>query len=111
MNIDTIYAAIDLAYEAGKWAGQVDLEEHYDREQFSSAIIETLVAKKTSMPTNKASNGRTVTIDLRSERWRAGVRADSMNYLKIARSLIEDETQSPSIGLYPELSSSEATVG
>ena len=72
MKNDLISAAIALAFEAGTWAGQVDLEEHFDREQYLYSMREVYVAKKTSMPQHPASSGRTVTINLRSDDWRIG---------------------------------------
>ena len=88
MDNDKIKLAIELAFEAGKWAGQVELEEHYDREQFSTSMIESLISKKTSMPTESASNGRTVTINLRSKEWRDGVIKSSNEYKQKAIQLL-----------------------
>ena len=62
-----------LAFEAGRWMGEVDLEVHYDREQYGIALVESIVARKTCMPCFPASTGRTVTVNLRSDRWREGV--------------------------------------
>lgn len=85
---DKIKLAIELAFEAGKWVGQVELEEHYDKEQFSTAIMESLVSKKTAMPIDKASTGRTVTINLRSKEWRYGVIKSSNEYKQKAIELL-----------------------
>lgn len=90
-----IEAGLRLAFEAGKWAGQVELEEHFDLEQYSSVAVESLMARKTSMPISKQSTGRTVTINLRSDEWRNGVKKSSIKYLDKAKELIfkalEDE--------------------
>lgn len=88
-------AALELAFEAGKWEGQVELEEHFDREQYSQVIPEVFAAKKTAMPNDFASNGRTVRINLRSNEWRAGVRKSAKEYLDKAKTLIN---QPPSTG-------------
>lgn len=86
-----INLAIQLAFEAGRWLGQVDLESHYDREQYSQAIIESEFSKKFAMPAHPASNDtREVTIALRSETWRTGVRNSSYNYLQIAINLLNE---------------------
>lgn len=82
-------AAIQLAFEAGKWAGQVELEEHFDREQFSQAVLESLNSRKTSMPSIPESTGRTVTINLRSEQWRNGVKKSAREYLEMAERFLE----------------------
>ena len=85
----TFEAALLLAFEAGKWVGQVELEEHYDREQYSSVVIELLSAKKTAMPLHESSNGRTVIINLRSDIWREGVRKSANEYLNKARQYLD----------------------
>jgi len=81
-------AALLLAFEAGKWVGQVELEEHYDREQYSTAIVESLYSKKNAMPLHDESNGRSVTINLRSNTWREGVRKSANEYLEKAKKLL-----------------------
>lgn len=83
-------AALQLAYEAGRWQGQVDIEEHYDREQYSHVLPEVFVSKKTGMPSDLASTGRTVRINLRSEQWREGVRRSVREYLDKARSALAE---------------------
>lgn len=84
MTDEVIELAIYLAFEAGRWLGQVDLEEHYDREQYGSALLESLVARKTAMPEHPESSGRTVTINLRSDTWREGVKKSAREYLEKA---------------------------
>lgn len=83
----TFEAALLLAFEAGKWVGQVELEEHYDREQYSTAIVESFYSKKIAMPLHDASNGRSVTVNLRSNTWREGVRKSANEYLDKAKEL------------------------
>jgi hypothetical protein len=89
MNVDLIMeAALELAYEAGRWQGQVDLEENYDREQYSQVLPEVFGSRKTGIPHDLASTGRTVRINLRSDDWRNGVRKSVQEYLERARSLL-----------------------
>jgi hypothetical protein len=81
-------AALQLAYEAGRWQGPVDLEEHYDREQYSQVLPEVFASRRTSSPGDFASTGRTVRVNLRSDEWREGVRRSVQEYLNKARSAI-----------------------
>lgn len=80
----TIEACMMLAFEAGKWAGQVELEEHIELEQYALAAIESVYSKKNAMPMHEESQGRQATINLRSQDWRDGVRRSSDEYLKTA---------------------------
>ena len=82
---DKIKALIDIAFEAGKWAGQVELEEHYDCEQYSAVMPEVFSSKKTNLSADIASSGRTVRVNLRSQVWRDGVKktcAEKINNLR-----------------------------
>lgn len=88
MNNKKIEAALQIAFEAGRWQGQVDLEEHYDKEQFSQCVIESVNAKNTSMPLKESSNGREVSVRLRSLKWRNGVKKSSEEYLQRAKEII-----------------------
>ena len=85
---DTIKAAIEIAFEAGKWAGQVELETHYDKEQYSTAILEAIHSQKTAMPIVEASTGKTVTVNLRSNEWRQGVVKSADKHKDLAVSII-----------------------
>ena len=87
-NREVVDAALLLAFEAGKWAGQVELEEHYDRSQFAEAFLEAAYSRKNAMPLKDASNGRTVTVNLRSDKWREGVRKSSREYLDKAMAFV-----------------------
>jgi hypothetical protein len=80
--------ALQLAFEAGKWVGQVELEEHFDIEQYMTAGLESTYTRKIPIPMTSQSNGRTVTIDLRSDTWREGVRKRASEYLAKAFDLI-----------------------
>jgi len=84
----TIKAIIGIAFEAGKWAGQVELEEHYDNSQYGDAIVESIYSKKNAMPMISGSKGRTVTVRLRSKNWRKGVIADSEKYKLKAKEML-----------------------
>lgn len=83
-----IEAALLLAYEAGRWHGQVDLEEHYDLEQYSTVMSEAHNTRITSSPADLASSGRTVRVNLRSQTWREGVKKSSQEYLLKAKKLL-----------------------
>ncbi len=86
--LSIVEAALQIAYEAGKWEGQVELEEHYDKSQLSEAIIESIYARKNAMPLKEASTGRTVTVNLRSDKWREGVRKSAMEYVYKAMAFV-----------------------
>lgn len=73
--------AILLAFEAGRWMGQVDLEEHMDREQYSQVMPEAFISRRTASPNDLASTGRTVRYNLRSDKWRQGVKQSCLEYL------------------------------
>lgn len=83
-----IDAALQIAFEAGKWAGQAELEQFYDKEQFAISALESLYAKKNAMPLQEACNGRTVVVNLRSEEWRKGVNNSANKYLEKAKTII-----------------------
>lgn len=82
--------AFDLAFEAGRWLGQVDLEEHFDR-RLGMAAIEVAYSKNHSMPMKDASFDKTIEITLRSDKWRDGVRKSSREYLEKAKQFLEVE--------------------
>jgi hypothetical protein len=87
--------ALLLAYEAGRWRGQVDLEEHYDREQYSIALAESVVARTTCMPAFPASTGRTVTVNLRSDEWREGVEKSAKERFEMAWDILKTIIEKP----------------
>lgn len=86
--LSIVEVALQLAFEAGKWEGQVELEEHFDREQYMSAMVEVFHSRKNAMPLNDVSNGKTVTINLRSDEWRNGVRKSAKEYVDKAMLLV-----------------------
>ena len=47
------HPALLLAFEAGKWYGQVELEESIDRESHMMSLLECANDRKVSMPLNK----------------------------------------------------------
>jgi len=85
---EDIKLLVEIVFDAGKWVGQVELEEHMDKEQYTVAILECLQAKKTSMPSEKASVGRDVKYTLRSDKWREGVVKSSNKYKDISIDMI-----------------------
>jgi len=82
-------AALLLAYEAGRWHGQVDLELHMDLEQYSQVMPEVFIAQKTCLPNDLASTGKTVRYNLRSDEWRQCVILSSREYLEKAREMLD----------------------
>lgn len=87
-DIDLISIGIQFAFEAGKWAGQVELEEHNDNEQYGSCAIESVYSRKTTMPLHNASKNREVVYNLRSLEWRKGVIKSSEKYKEKALEII-----------------------
>lgn len=83
----SIKAALLLAYEAGRWHGQVDLEIAMDKEQYSQALAEVFASMKTSLPNDLASTGRTVRYNLRSDEWREGVIKSCLEYFEKAEKM------------------------
>lgn len=93
--MEKIKALIDLAFETGKWAGQVELEEHYDREQYSAVMPEVFSSKKTNLPADLASPDRTVRVNLRSQAWRDGVRKTCAEKITKIKNMIEQPKRKP----------------
>ena len=88
MDKELIAIAMDMAFEAGRWLGQVDLETHYDNEQYSQVMAEVFISRKTSMPIEKASQEKTVHVNLRSKKWRESVYISSNQYLRKAKEIL-----------------------
>ena len=82
-----IEAALMLAYEAGKWEGQVELEEHIERNSYYHAFLGHLYSQKTgggvahSVSTDKELLTKPVKYNLRSNEWREGVRKSAKEYV------------------------------
>ena len=66
------------------------MEEHFDNDQYGALVGEYLYAAKTAMPMHDAAVGREVTIHLRSDEWREGVRKSVNEYLGKALKMIEE---------------------
>jgi hypothetical protein len=82
-----ILSAIEDAFMAGRWRGQVDLEEHMDNESYFDASLTSINAKKTGgqcLHTVASSdiNSRPVRYNLRSDKWRDGVKKETNNNLE-----------------------------
>ena len=82
--------AIELAYMAGKWAGEAGLEEHYDLEQYGSCLIEAISSRKSCMPHDLPSidMSKTVRINLRSDKWRTGAWNNAKNEKQEATNIV-----------------------
>lgn len=87
---DRIAIAMQVAYELGRWRGQVDLEEHYENEQFSSSAMEVFHARKMSMPLLPSSKDNQVLITLRSQQWRDGVKEHTMKEMERIQGLLAE---------------------
>ena len=90
-NREVVDAALLLAFEAGKWAGQVELEEFMEENSFFDAFLGSIYSRKTgggvshSVSIDKDFETRPVKYNLRSNKWREGVRKRANEYLKKAR--------------------------
>jgi hypothetical protein len=65
---------VDTVFELGKWVGQVELEEHFDKEQYGQGILESLYAEKMCRPLHGTITDNQVIVNIRSQKWRDGVR-------------------------------------
>lgn len=88
MTKEEIKACMMLAYEAGKRAWQVELEEFMENQQFWKSALEAISARTTWMPTQDSSTGREVTYTLRSDKRREWVRISANKYLDDAVNLL-----------------------
>jgi hypothetical protein len=87
-NKDFIILLLDIAFEIGKWEGQVELEEHYDKEGYGQGILESLYAKKMCMPLHRSITDNQVIIKLRPQKWRDGVRKTCKEKLQDLKKMI-----------------------
>ena len=92
MNDWILDACLLLAYEAWKREWQVELEEHYDNEQYLLSALESIQAKSTGMPIDKAREWKQVLVTLRSDQWRQWVRKSAREYIKQAKELYISQT-------------------
>lgn len=88
MTKEEIKACMMLAYEAGKRAWQVELEEFMENQQFWKSALEAISARTTWMPTQDSSTGREVTYTLRSDKRREWVKISANKYLDDAVNLL-----------------------
>lgn len=82
-----IKLCLQLAFEAGKWMGQVDLEKHMDNEQYSEALLHSYITHTKCIQPSECHN-REVIYNLRSDEWRKGVELTAKNYLKEAEDIL-----------------------
>lgn len=91
-ELQIIEAGLELAFLAGRWRGQVDLEENMDA-NFFDAFLGVLYDKKMGMPlhtvANPDLNSRPVKYNLRSDKWREGVKKSAKEYLDSAFEFIK----------------------
>ncbi len=77
---------MELAFLAGRWRGQVDLEEDIDTQSYFDAALTSIHAQKLGGECRHtvASNGadsRPVRYNLRSDEWREGVKKTTQKNL------------------------------
>jgi len=88
MQKEEIIKALYLVFEAGRWRGQVDLEEHMDNNSYFDAFLTGMYAKKSggecthTVSGNENLNGKPVKYNLRSDKWRNGVTKETNKTLK-----------------------------
>ena len=82
-----IKACLRLAFEAGRWLGQVDLEEHIDREQYSQSLFEAFLTREKCIQ-NSECQDREVLYNLRSDKWRDGVKLSTSESLEMAEKIL-----------------------
>lgn len=71
---------------AGRWRGQVDLEESMENDSYFDSYLAVLHDRKTSMPLHtvsidRALETRPVRYNLRSDHWREGVKKETQKWL------------------------------
>lgn len=82
-----IKLCLQLAFEAGRWMGQVDLEKHMDNEQYSEALLQSYISHTKCIQPSECHN-REVVYNLRSNEWRKGVEISANEYLKKAEGIL-----------------------
>jgi hypothetical protein len=91
LNREVVEAALLLAFEAGKWVGQVELEEFIERNSFFDAFLGSVYSSKSgggvchSVSIDDNFETRPVKYNLRSQKWRDGVRKSADEYVEKAR--------------------------
>jgi hypothetical protein len=93
-----IEAMMDYAFELGRWAGQVDLEIHMERESYADAAASSIHARKTGMPLHAVASdphliSRPVRYNLRSQKWRIGVMKTTRDRLEARKNDVRNLLQ------------------
>jgi hypothetical protein len=87
--------ALQIAFMAGRWLGQVDLEESMENDSYFDAMLTFIHSQKTGgqcMHTVGSSdiNSRPIRYNLRSEKWRKGVKKEVEEWKKEAKDHLKD---------------------
>lgn len=77
-----------LSYEAGKRAGQVEMEQFMDNEMFWLSLVESITSQKTWMPIRDYASNKKVEYNLRSDKWRENTLKSSKQYMQDAIDLL-----------------------
>lgn len=85
---EELYPFMLLAYEAGKRAGQVEMEEFMDNEMSWLSLIESIVSEKTWMPIRNYASNKKVEYNLRSDQWRKKTLESSKKYMDDAINML-----------------------
>lgn len=83
-----LYPFILLAYEAGKRAGQVEMEQFMENEMLWLSLVESIMSWKTWMPIRDHASNKRVEYNLRSDEWREGVMKSSKQYMQNAINML-----------------------
>ena len=82
--------ALQLAFEAGKWAGEVEMEERIERQVCCTSLGEYGYCQNTGMPFFPANlENIQSTITLRSQKWRDSVKKQVSEYMEKANKFLE----------------------
>lgn len=85
----------ELAYMAGRWRGQVDLEKHMENDSYFDAFLGVIYDDKHSMPLHTVTGAedfnRPVKYLLRSDNWRNGVTKSSLKDLEEAKEILKNK--------------------
>lgn len=87
-----INSAIHIAFLAGRWRGQVDLEESMDSNFFDAFMMFNHAQKTGGQCMHTVSldspDSRPVKYNLRSDKWREGVKKETKKWLDEAREIL-----------------------
>lgn len=93
-RMTTIRSALEIAFMAGRWRGQVDLEEHMDNNFFDAFLGAIRAEKRGGQCLHSVSldspDSRPVKYNLRSDQWREGVKKETAKWLKEAEDELKD---------------------